>query len=163
MSLRAIGLTVCLFVIGTIQGWSASADENEKSEIKGGIAGKIVKVDVEQATVTIAREDGRERTFTITNDTTIVGPRGGVVHRRLRDSRFHKGLSVTIVASGETATEVHLGYDRKARRGGSSSASSSEQTTPPVVGTRRTAQFRGIPSTRPGTAKEEPKTEETDA
>src|SRR5262249_3545417 len=38
---------------------------------------------------------------------------GGVVRRRLKDPRFHPGLAITVVASGGTAKELHLGYDRK--------------------------------------------------
>jgi len=57
--------------------------------------------------------DGRDRTFTITDDTTIVGPRGGLVRRRLKDPRFHPGLEITVVPDGKNAKELHLGYDRK--------------------------------------------------
>jgi hypothetical protein len=126
-----------------------------RSEIKGGIEGKVSKVDVEKGTLTISREDGRDRTFTITNDTTIVGPRGGVVHRRLHDPRFHKGLPITVVADGETATELHLGFDRKVRAGAVAGASPTSGTsttdtpdTPAPAPRRRTSGFRGVLGTR---------------
>ncbi len=55
-----------------------------------------------------------------------------------------------MVASGETATELHLGFDRKARKGtsstngasGTSSETNSSDSTPAPV--RRTSRFRGI-------------------
>jgi hypothetical protein len=80
--------------------------------IKGGIEGKVKKVDPEKMTLTITTA-GRERTFTITEDTTMVGPRGGVVRRGLKDPRFHEGMELTVVATGTTAKEVHLGFDRQ--------------------------------------------------
>jgi hypothetical protein len=149
---------------------SASAADSRTSEIKGGIEGKVVKVDAEKGMLTIAREDGREKTFSISDETTIVGPRGGVVHRRLRDSRFHAGLPITVVASGEAATELHLGVDRKARKGSRTSAastssgtgSSSDEPSPPVE-TRRTSRFRGNLGAKSATDKEAPKTEDAES
>jgi hypothetical protein len=80
--------------------------------IKGGIEGKVKKVDHEKSTLTITTVEGKERTFEITDDTTMVGPRGGLVRRGLKDPRFHEGMELTIVAKGATATEVHLGFSR---------------------------------------------------
>jgi hypothetical protein len=73
----------------------------------------VKKVDHEKCTLTITTDDGRERTFEITDDTTMVGPRGGLVRRGLKDPRFHEGMELTIVAKGTTATEVHLGFSRR--------------------------------------------------
>jgi hypothetical protein len=101
--------------IGTAGLFSAGAQETKKSdkpEIKGGIEGEVKKVDVDKETLTIT-VDGKERTFTVTDDTTIVGPRGGLVRRRLKDPRFHEGMDITVVADGKTAKELHLGYARK--------------------------------------------------
>src|SRR6266851_3867392 len=90
-----LGTGVCLAGI-----LPAGADD-QKTPIKGGIEGKKL---------TITTTQGRERTFTITDDTTLVGPRGGKVRRHLNDPRFHEGFPVTIVADGATAQEVHLGF-----------------------------------------------------
>ena len=94
---------------------STAADDKgaEKPEIKGGIEGKVKKVDADKDTLTITTSQGRERTFTIKDDTIIVGPRGGKVRRHLKDPRFHEGFSVTVVAEGNVATEVHLGFARE--------------------------------------------------
>ena len=92
------------------------------SEIKDGIPGTVVKVDAAQGTVTIAEKEGRERTYTVNQETQIIGPRGGIVHSRLHDHRFHAGLPITVVANGTTAAELHLGYDRKARGGRTTSS-----------------------------------------
>jgi hypothetical protein len=169
MSTRRLGIAACGFAIVAFACLAARAADSAKSEIKGGIEGKIVKVDVEKGTVTISREDGRDRTFTVTDETTIVGPRGGVVHRRLHDARFHPGLSVTIVANGEAASEMHLGFDRKARKGASSSSTSSgsstgntaDDSTPAPV--RRTSRFRGILSSKPATDTPAAKSDDADA
>src|SRR5947209_2882336 len=78
----------------------ARADDKNtnKSEIKGGIEGKIKTVDVDNNTLTVTTSQGRERTFKVTDDTVLVGPRGGKVRRHLKDPRFHEGFPVTIVA-----------------------------------------------------------------
>jgi hypothetical protein len=113
--MRALGILMLSAAFGATGLLPADAQETKKSdkpEIKGGIEGKINHVDVDKETVTIT-VDGRERTFTITDETTIVGPRGGVVRRRLKDPRFHAGLEVIVVAEGKNAKELHLGYDRK--------------------------------------------------
>jgi hypothetical protein len=113
--MRALGALLLGAAIGAGGLLSAEPQQSKKSdkpEIKGGIEGKVKKVDVDKETLTIIA-DGRERTFTVTDDTTIVGPRGGLVHRRLKDPRFHEGLEITVVAEGKTAKELHLGYDRK--------------------------------------------------
>ncbi len=74
MLARAFGSVLCVAALGTIGLMSAAAADTKAPEIKDGIPGKIVKVDVEQATVTVAGEDGRERTYNITEETVIVGP-----------------------------------------------------------------------------------------
>jgi hypothetical protein len=90
---------------------TARADDKEpKHQIKGGIEGKVKKVDFENKKLTIVTDQGRERTFTITDETMMAGPRGGKVRRHLKDPRFHEGFPVTIVAEGTAASEVHLGF-----------------------------------------------------
>jgi hypothetical protein len=114
-SLLLTGITIC--VIGLL---SAEAQETtkatkaEKPQIPGGIEGHVKRVDVEKATLTIVTTSGAERTFSVTDDTTMLGPRGGKVRRRLHDPRFHEGMELTVVASGSTAKEVHLGYSLRA-------------------------------------------------
>ncbi len=90
---------------------STRADD-QKTPIPGGIEGKVKKVDVQAHTLTIVTSQGRERTFTVSDETTMVGPRGGKVRRRLHDPRFQDGMPLTVVADGGKATEIHLGYDR---------------------------------------------------
>ena len=147
MLARTIGSVLCVAVLGTIGLMSAAAADTKASDIKDGIPGKIVKVDVEQATVTIAGEDGRERTFNVTEETVIVGPRGGAVHKQLKDPRFHSGLAIVVVANGKAAAQLHLGYDRKARKGTSAAGTSSNETpaTDTTPGPKtRTSRFRGL-------------------
>jgi hypothetical protein len=83
--------------------------------IPGGIEGVVKSVNQEKQTLAIITSKGTERTFTITEDTTMLGPRGGKVRSRLKDRRFHEGMEVIVVADGATAKEVHLGYDRGAQ------------------------------------------------
>jgi hypothetical protein len=107
-SLLLTGVTVC--VIGLLNANAQEAKKSERPQIPGGIEGHVKKVDVEKETLTIVTTAGSERTFNVTEDTTMLGPRGGKVRRRLHDPRFHEGMELTVVASGTTAKEVHLGY-----------------------------------------------------
>lgn len=118
--------------------------------IKGGIEGKVKKVDPDKMTVTITTSDGKERTFTVADDTTMVGPRGGLVKRGLKDPRFHEGMEVTVVASGTKATEVHLGYDRRDAGAAGAQAGKATESKPAAPG----AAAKGKPET---TAAEEDK------
>jgi hypothetical protein len=107
-------------VVGTaacLAGITPAGADDPKTEIKGGIEGKVKNVDVEGKKLTITTSQGRERTFTIDDDTVMVGPRGGKVRRHLKDPRFHEGFPVTIVAEGNAAEEVHLGFAKNAAGG----------------------------------------------
>jgi hypothetical protein len=107
----AAGAAICGFGL-----FSARAQETKKAEktvIPGGIEGHVKSVDHEKETLSIIASTGRERTFKVTEDTTMIGPRGGKVRRRLNDKRFHEGMELTIVADGNTATEIHLGFSRR--------------------------------------------------
>jgi hypothetical protein len=106
-----LGAAVCAVVALAA---AAKDDKAEKHQIKGGIEGKVRSVDASKDTLTVETDDGRTRTFTITDDTTMLGPRGGKVRHRLKDPRFRDGFPVIIVASGTTATEVHLGFAKDA-------------------------------------------------
>jgi predicted RNA-binding protein len=88
------------------------AGAGDKHEIKGGIDGKVKKVDVDKKTLTITTTQGKERTFKVTDETIMLGPRGGKVRQHLKDPRFHEGFHVIIVADGTTASEIHFGFAR---------------------------------------------------
>jgi hypothetical protein len=108
--LRSVLLSAALFCTGIV---FAADQKTANQEIQGGIEGKVKSVDVAGKTLTIITQ-GRERTFTITDDTVLLGPRGGKVRRHLKDPRFREGFPVTVVAQGATAAEVHLGFARDA-------------------------------------------------
>jgi hypothetical protein len=111
---RTIGLVLATAFIGLACPGTAAADEKmDKPAIKGGIDCKVKSVNLANEKLTIVTSDGRQRTLTITEDTQMVGPRGGKVRRRLHDPRFQEGMPLTIVADGNSATEIHLGYDRE--------------------------------------------------
>jgi hypothetical protein len=107
------GITIC--VVGLFSAKAQEAKKAEKPHIPGGIEGHVKTVDAEKETLTIVTDAGAERTFNLTEDTTMLGPRGGKVRRGLRDPRFHEGMELTVVASGSTAKEVHLGISRRQR------------------------------------------------
>jgi hypothetical protein len=130
-----LGTALCTVVL-------VSARADDKTAIKGGIEGRVKKVDVENNSLTITTTQGRERTFTITDDTMMIGPRGGKVRRHLKDPRFHEGFVVTVVADGNAAKEVHLGFaseaseektqDSKTAKKGSESETPNPKDTEPA-------------------------------
>jgi hypothetical protein len=87
---------------------------DQKTEIKGGIEGYVKSVDLEGKKLTIMVPQGRDRTFTITDETMMFGPNGGKVRKHLKDPRFREGFHVTVVPEGNNAEEVHLGFAREA-------------------------------------------------
>jgi hypothetical protein len=102
-----------LCVVGLMAVVAQEPKKGEKPEIPGGIEGHVKSVDHDKQAMIIIATGGRERTFTVTEDTTMVGPRGGKVRRRLNDPRFHEGLEVIVVADGTKAKEIHIGFDRR--------------------------------------------------
>jgi outer membrane lipoprotein-sorting protein len=110
MSKRVLKTLLMAIAVAAFASLAAQAADG-----KGGIEGKVAKVDAAKGSVTITAAGG-EQTFTVTATTQIVGPRGGLVRRRLHDPRFHAGLPITVVANGTTATELLLGVDRKAAK-----------------------------------------------
>jgi hypothetical protein len=125
---KAMGTLLCAMAVAALASVSAQAAGD-------GVEGKVVKVDAAKGTLTVTSE-GSEKTYTVTAQTQIVGPRGGIVHRRLHDKRFHEGLPITVVANGTTATQLLLGIDRKAGK-------STAAAAPGKAGTDRSSGFRG--------------------
>jgi hypothetical protein len=132
-----------LFLLGLNTGGAQEAKKDERPKIPGGIEGHLKSVDRDKETITLVTSAGRERTFNVTEDTTMIGPRGGKVRRRLHDRRFHEGMEMTIVASGATASEIHLGFSRR----GSGGASGQEKTA--ATKAPATGEKGGVPTTTP--------------
>jgi hypothetical protein len=128
------GITIC--VVGLFSAKAQEAKKAEKPHIPGGIEGHVKQVDAEKETITIVTTAGAERTFSLTDDTTMLGPRGGKVRRGLHDPRFHEGMELTVVASGSTAKEIHLGYSHRQRDAAKKEA---EPTAKPKAPAGRTA------------------------
>src|SRR5262245_17510350 len=140
---RILGASVLGTIICAAAILPAVADD-QKTEIKGGIDGKVKAVDVEGKKLTIITPQGRERTFIVTDETIMVGPRGGKVRKHLHDPRFHEGFHVIIVANGNTAEEVHLGFARD------SAAAPHEPSKTATTGTRGQSQGQPADRAQPG-------------
>jgi hypothetical protein len=145
-----VGLTMC--VAGLATGAAQEPTKSTKTEIPGGIVGQVKSVDVEKQTLRITTENGRERTFTITDDTTMLGPRGGRVRQRLRDRRFHEGMDITVVASGATAKELHLGFSRRQ----DSSAATAPRAAPRRGAAQRPATGSDVSTSAPAASTKTP-------
>jgi hypothetical protein len=105
------GAVIC--AVGLFSASAQDAKKSEKPEISEGIEGRVKSVDPDKETLTIVLSTGKERTFKVTEDTTMIGPRGGKVRRRLKDKRFREGMELTVVADGASASEIHLGFSRR--------------------------------------------------
>jgi hypothetical protein len=75
-----------------------------------GPAGRIVKVDRDAKTFTIADDSGKKTEFTFDSDTQFFGPRGGQGLKNGKDDRFVVGAPVRLVLSqsSKAVKEVHL-------------------------------------------------------
>jgi len=133
-------------------------DKGEKAQIKGGIEGKVKMVDVENKKLTIITDQGRERTFAITDETMMAGPRGGKVRRHLKDPRFREGFPVAIVAEGNMAAEVHLGFARDADQEKADGSKAARTETRPPGQTQDSVRSRVSRKVSPSEGSSEPKT-----
>lgn len=86
-----------------------------KTEIKGGIKGKLTKIDADKNMFSLTTDDGKKMDFTLSDKTEFIGPRGGKSKDGMKDDRFVVGAEVTVVAAsgGKAASEVHLPYRKK--------------------------------------------------
>jgi hypothetical protein len=152
---KAWGTAICSAIL-----LSANAQEQktERHKIAGGIDGRIKSVDADAHTLTVTTDEGRTRTYTITDDTTMVGPRGGKVRHRLKDPRFREGFRVTIVANGNMAEEVHLGF----ARGGDAKATDHEVRRPSGAELEKTIRRPETGAKSAATTKAASKPEEDD-
>ena len=169
-SLLLTGGAVCIMALFTVE--AQEATKSEKPRIPGGIEGQVKRVDAEKSTLTIVTSGGSERTFTLTDDTTMLGPRGGKVRRRLNDPRFHEGMELTVVASGSTAKEVHLGYSRRrdaAKEGGTAGGKAAARprpvpapggTNPPTTSKKAAAKKDDGGSAKPSASEEDDEDDE---
>jgi hypothetical protein len=108
---RSVGTSLAgMLVLAVLLPLSGGEKTGDKTEIKGGIEGKVKKVDVDNKTLTITTTQGKDRTFKVTDETVMVGPRGGKVRHHLKDPRFHDGFPVTVVPDGASASEIHFGF-----------------------------------------------------
>jgi hypothetical protein len=83
----------------------AKKDDKDTSKI---ISGKVTKVDATKMTVSVTTDDGKKMDLTVTDDTKIVGPRGGVSKDRLKDDRLHVGAEIKIMMDGKKVTQIQL-------------------------------------------------------
>ena len=98
---------------------SAQAQQKDKDKAKTKdkdakpatteLTAKLVKVDEAKSSITVD-DGGKKRDFSVTDDTKIVGPRGGVSKNRLKDDRFVPGweMKLTIAADGKKLTHIQL-------------------------------------------------------
>jgi hypothetical protein len=73
------------------------------------VKGKVVKVDTKKNSITVNTLDGK-KTYTISDDTKFLGPRGGVSDDGIKDDRLKVGAEITLVIAGNNRTvrEVRL-------------------------------------------------------
>jgi hypothetical protein len=97
-----VGLLVVVGLLAAQQGKDA----------KGGkeVTCKVTKVDADKKVVSVTTEDGKKMELKITDDTKIVGPRGGLSKERLKDDRLKVGaeIKVTLGADGKKVMQIML-------------------------------------------------------
>src|SRR5262245_55084317 len=116
-ALLAALLALAILTTGNLYGQDkdkAAKDKatKDRAEPPAGkvVTAKVKAVDEAKSTITVTTADRKDVTYQVTNDTKIVGPRGGVSEKRLKDDRLAKDMEVTITpsADGKTAVEIKL-------------------------------------------------------
>jgi hypothetical protein len=78
------------------------------------VVGKVHRVNPAKGTLTITTRTGKRRTYTVDRRTRVLGPRGGVSDRGLRDGRLRVGARVAVVPGrNNRAREVRLDFRRR--------------------------------------------------
>jgi hypothetical protein len=131
---RALRVVLAGALVGSAGILSGTAEEPkaQKNEIKGGIEGRVKAVNADSQSLTITTADGRQRTFTVTDETVMLGPRGGKVRHRLNDRRFREGFAITVVAQGTMAKELHLGFAHESGDEGPDKIKAAKHEGPPA-------------------------------
>jgi hypothetical protein len=87
--------------------------DTKETKTAKGVSGKLKNVNQAKGTLTVSPETGADRTFSVTEDTKFLGPRGGdrgMGKEGLNDETLMKGADVRVVpaADGKNAAEVYL-------------------------------------------------------
>jgi hypothetical protein len=114
---------------GLVAQTSTTKDKGDKTDAKE-IVGKVVSVDQTKMTVTIT-VDGKNQTFTVNDDTMIVGPRGGEAKERLKDDRFTKGYEITVTTTKDPKVAAKIKLDYRPRETDTKDAPKDKDKTPP--------------------------------
>jgi len=104
-----------LMLVAAVTLDSNAGGDKAKVDAKKLVVGKVKSVDLEKSKFTLALEGDKQRTFTVTDDTKFIGPKGGKGDG-LKDDRMDKGYEVKVLPStdGKVAMEVHLPFRKKA-------------------------------------------------
>jgi hypothetical protein len=83
---KSVGVVIgLLLAVGVLA--AQTKDKDAKKDAKE-IKAKVVKVDADKKMLTVTMDDGKRKDLMITDDTKILGPRGGVSKERLKDDRL---------------------------------------------------------------------------
>jgi hypothetical protein len=99
--------------VAGLQGEVAKGDKKDPKATKGHVA-KVKSVNHTKKTI-IVNIEGKDRVVAVTDETKIVGPRGGVSEDRLKDDRLKPGHTIKIIFNpgGKSAKEIHLSERKK--------------------------------------------------
>jgi hypothetical protein len=102
---RAVGALAIATTLILLAAQAAQQKDKDTTELTA----KVVKTDVEKGILTVA-DMGKNREFTVTEQTKIVGPKGFDSKERLKDERFAAGweLKLTIAADGKKLVQIQL-------------------------------------------------------
>jgi hypothetical protein len=86
---------------------SEAAQQKDKNTTE--LTAKVVKTDVDKSIITVV-DMGKNRDFSVTDETKIIGPKGFDSKERLKDERFAPGweLKLTIAADGKKLVQIQL-------------------------------------------------------
>jgi hypothetical protein len=78
------------------------------------VKGKVVKVDVKKNMLTV-QVGADKKEYTLSDDTKVIGPKGGLSKEGIKDDRLVPGAEIRLViaANNRTVREIHLPERKK--------------------------------------------------
>ena len=91
----------------------------------------VMKVDAEKKTIRVRTGEGKQMDLKVGDDTSFIGPRGGISDQGIKDDRLRTGAIVKVVMDGKNLKEVHLPYRNIREREGLTKPPAARAVKPP--------------------------------
>jgi hypothetical protein len=112
---KSVGLLTMFCVGGLLMADTLpTGKDKSKGARKGEVAAKVIKVDLDKKTVTLAPEGGKEKAFNLSDKVTITGPNGGKA--TFADKRLAAGKTVFLTMDGGALKKIRLDFRSRTKK-----------------------------------------------